>query len=273
MAQVLELFQPVEVPSEVLWHACSSPEGLSRWQADGCLRVSEQPEVLRLAWPAVEAEVDLQVESDRAQGRVTFSGQTSVTELVVSGTGVRLRYWAPELSVDYAGVKASWSLALAQLAHSVSCHAGRDRKAHWEVRSVGVEAGPLHDWLTHTALLQRWLIPRSTAGALKPVAVGRRGDAYSLRLRSDHALVGRVLVNSVGADFALTIASHDNAVLAFRSLPGPLPGRRTLALIWSTWGGRQPPALVMVELGGSLDRLVSELEVQGRPRAPGEPLH
>jgi hypothetical protein len=74
-----------------------------------------------------------------------------------------------------------------------------------------------------------------------------------------------VLVNTTGRDVLLSVANHDQATLALRTLPSPKSDQnRLLALAWSEWGLPSDISLkIWQEFDGCLDTLERLLRGQG----------
>lgn len=260
----LELYQDIAAPQSATWEACACAEGLGRWQADvahGEARIGGR---LRLAWPALGQEVELEVIEAVFGERLVYRAGDSVTEFGFGPGGVRLRHSGPDVALDRAGVEASWRLALAELAFSLECHPGRARRVRWALRALQVTPERAFSLFTEPDYLNQWLTRHATLGAAQ--------EPYAFTLRSGLTLSGRVLVAVPGRDVGLTVDSHAGALLKLRTLPAPPELGRWLCLSWARWGRElAEDALICAELERALDALTYEIE-RG-PRHSGITLH
>lgn len=197
------------------------------WQADEAQGEARKGGVLTLCWLAFGARLDLQVIELVPYERIVLGHGDSTVELSLGEGVVRLLHRGPEAGADADGLRSSWQLALAQLAHSVERHPGKKRHVQWLLRRMQCSAGTAHLCFTEQALLRRWLGQGSSLGEV--------GSAYQLLLDDGQRLSGRVLSNVSGRDVALSCEAYGDSVLGLRTFP--LQGdERIVALSWSEWG-------------------------------------
>lgn len=252
MSQTIELAQTIDAPLDLIWRSCAQPRGIVNWQSDeaeGDVRLGGR---LRLHWAALDSTVELEViafEPKRVLG--LRQGKTAV-EFHFQEREVTLVHHGLRSDDDVEGLRSSWRLALAQLAHYVERHPGRQRRVEWLIRHARVSPELFYLSLTEPQL-SRWLIQQGSIPA--------EGEPYELVLRNDLRLSGRVLANVPGRDVALSCREAGDAVLAFRTLPAPTaPGARFVAAVWSEWGPPRPSSDDIVEaLGDGLDELLGWL--------------
>lgn len=260
-AAAIELRQRVAAPLDQVWTACSSPRGLMNWQADQASGEARKGGRLTLSWNAFGARLDLDVIELVPYERIVLNHGESVVELSFDEELVTLRHSGPEAEFDAEGLRSSWQLALAQLAHSVERHPGRKRRVRWFVRRMRCTPEAAYLCFTDQHLLARWL--GSSPG------IGATGTPTQLDLPGGQRLSGSVLSRAEGRDVALRCESFDDAVLGMRTLPAePEPlardtagEQRLVALVWSEWGRpRRNAGELSTELAESLRRLSLLLE-------------
>lgn len=199
------------------------------WQADEAVGEARRGGTITLTWAAFGARIQLQVVELIPYESIVLRHGESVVEMRFQEELVTLRHRGPEADADAEGLRSSWKCALAQLAHSVERHPGRQRRIHWLVRSMQCSAEAAHLCFTEELLLRRWL---TESGQIEQTA-----ERYELTLKSGQKLQGRVLAFIPGRDIAVTCDSFADAVLTFRTLPSPTAmGERIVALAWSEWG-------------------------------------
>jgi uncharacterized protein YndB with AHSA1/START domain len=254
----IEVRQRVAAPLDQVWNACSSPRGLMNWQADQASGEARKGGRLTLSWDAFGARLELDVVELVPYERIVLNHGESVVELSFDEELVTLRHSGPEAEFDAEGLRSSWQLALAQLAHCVERHPGRKRRVRWFVRRMRCTPEAAYLCFTDARLLGRWLG--------QSLGIGATGAQTSLLLPSGQRLSGSVLQSVEGRDVALRCESFDDAVLGMRTLPAePEPvgpreqarsGQRLVALVWSEWGRpRRNTADLHGELGDALRRL------------------
>jgi uncharacterized protein YndB with AHSA1/START domain len=243
----IEVQQRVAAPLERIWKACSSAQGLMSWQADHATGEARQGGTLTLFWEAFGASLDLHVVDLVPYERIVLHHGESTVELSVDEELVILRHHGPEAALDATGLRSSWRVALAQLAHCVERHPGQNRRVRWFSKRVRCSPETAYLCFTAASMLQRWL--GQTAG------VGALGSETSLFLSNGQCLSGGVLANVEGRDVALSCESFDDSVLGLRTFPSE-DGGRLVALVWSEWRDprRDVPEL-FVELERALHRL------------------
>jgi uncharacterized protein YndB with AHSA1/START domain len=248
----IELSQRVAAPIDQLWRACASANGLMNWQAD---QVSGEPRLggkLTLSWLAFERSIELQVVEIVPYERIVLQHGPSVVELALSDELVTLRHHGPETAEDAEGLRSSWQQALAQLAHSVERHPGRQRRVRWLVRPMACSAEAAHLCFTEPLLLRRWL---TDLGGISTTAAD-----YSLLLKNGTQLSGRVLAAVLGRDVTVTCDAFGEAVLSLRTLPAP-EGGRWVAMALSEWGRpRSATSELCQEFGHAMSRLALMLD-------------
>lgn len=223
----IELWQPVEAPIDQVWLACSSARGLMNWQADEAQGEARKGGVLTLSWLAFGARLELQVLELVPYERIVLGHGDSTVQISLDEGRVHLLHSGPEARADADGLRSSWQLALAQLAHSLERHPGKKRTVQWLLRRMQCSAGAAHLCFTEATLLRRWL---GEGNSIDPP-----GSPYALRLDGGQRLRGRVLAHAPGRDVALSSELHGDAVLGLRTFPLP-DGERIVALSWSEWG-------------------------------------
>lgn len=248
----IEVWQSVGAPVEHVWLACSSARGLTNWQADEAEGEARKGGVLRLSWSAFGAQLELRVLELVPYERIVLGHGESTVELSLGNGTVKLCHRGPEAQADSAGLRSSWQLALAQLAHSVERHPGKQRRVQWLLRRTQGSAEAAHLCFTEESLLGRWLGKGQSLGAV--------GSDYEFQLDQGVRLRGRVLCNATGRDVALSCQAQGDAVLGLRTFPLSRRGR-IVALSFSEWGRPSASGSELYGLlGTALTRLVPLLE-------------
>jgi uncharacterized protein YndB with AHSA1/START domain len=252
MSYSIELRQPIEATAEALWKACILPHGIANWQADEAEGDARLGGTLRLHWSAFSSTVELTIVEWVPNQRVAFRQGETVVEFQFDNAGVTLIQRGLDANDDIEGLRSSWRLALAHLAHSVERHPGRERRVEWLVRQVRATPELVYLALTDPNLSQ-WL--RSHGG------ITAEGMKYSLTFPNGPTISGRVLTNVSGRDICLACEEAGDALLAFRTFPAPgAPGERIIAAVWSEWGPPRELADDIVEaIDASLEQLVAVL--------------
>lgn len=247
----LRLEQPISAAPDLIWRALSSPQGLARWQADEAAGEVSEGGLLRLTWEAFGANVELEVIACVPHQRLRLRHGTSEVEFTLSDHHVSFAQYGLEPGEDVDGLRSSWTVSLAQLAHSVERHPGRRRHVEWAVRVATAAPETLHLYFTEPELMRLWL--GDSDGPL------RRGENYQCTLHSGVQLTGKVLALVPGRDVALTSDDLGEGVIVLRSLPNPMePKLRIVAASVSQWGRPTRLASKLVEqLDAALGRLAN----------------
>lgn len=255
---VLQLQQPVGAAPEVIWKAFATPRGIARWQADEAEGETKEGGLLRLHWLAFGASVDLQVLECVPQRQLRLKRGNTEVVFTLQDKCVSLTQYGLEAGDDVEGLRSSWQVALAQLAHSVERHPGRRRHVDWIVRSTRTEPETLYSFFTDPTFLNLWL------GQCEVSLV--QGQRYQIALHSGLTIAGKVLSSVPGRDVALTCETMDDAVLVWRSLPHPGgTDERVIAMSLSQWGkASRAGARLTEQLDSALGRLTTVLDTQGR---------
>jgi uncharacterized protein YndB with AHSA1/START domain len=223
----VSISRTVRGSAESIWHALTS--GVAAWQADRAEGTIELGGHLLLAWPALGAEVDLDV-IDVEEGRrlVLATGATRVT-FEVGESSVRLTHSGLSPGDEVDGTRASWKVALGLLDHYLAHHQGQDRKNAWVVQRAATTPAAAHVYFSDEAALSTWL----TRGG----AVGAEGAPVTLDLAWGEQLTGTVLASEPGRDVAISWRQRGESALVFRTLPAPFSDtERLLVATWSCWG-------------------------------------
>lgn len=258
-ADAVEVRQRIDAPLDRIWRACSSPLGLMNWQADEASGEAKKGGTLTLSWAAFGARVELQVVECIPYERLVMRHGESIVDLRLERDAVTLRHEGPEAAGDAQGLCSSWQVALAQLAHSVERHPGRQRRVNWFLRSIRCEPETAHLCFTDGRLLERWLCE---PGMGEEASFGDPGSEYAMFLQNGQLVAGSVLTNYPGRDVALVCDSLGEGVLTLRTLPSPESfSHRLVALTWSEWGPpRSESRQLLTELRVSILRLVRLLD-------------
>jgi uncharacterized protein YndB with AHSA1/START domain len=251
MRDRLEVRQQIDAPRELIWRACASPEGLANWQADSAEGESRLGGKLRLRWAAFGAEIELEIVQWAPPRRVTFRQGGSLVDFHVDDRRLTVVQRDADGLDDAAGLQSSWQLALAQLAHWVQRHPGRQRSVQWLVDEMTTTPELVYLALTEPELRSRWLTePPDT-----PLA--DVGEEYRMQLAGGPELSGTVLAKIEGRDVGLSCREAGEATLMVRTLPSPTQSNsRLVALCWSEWGPpRESGRRVVRCLADALHRL------------------
>ncbi len=207
---------PVSAPRDELWYYISHAKGLACWQADQVQGSVQEGEFI-LRWPRLGIRMDLSVLHARHHETITFkTGQTKLS-LSLTEDGIHLVQDGLEEPDDLEGLRCSWRVSLALLAHAAERHPRCRRHVKWLFEPVPFEKEVIRYYYTEPRGIASWL------GAT-PTRL-REGHSYELAL--DHGkITGKVLVSHF--DVALTVDQLCSSVLVLRSLPAT-SGRRVAA--------------------------------------------
>lgn len=255
---VFELQQPIGAAPDVIWKAFATPRGLARWQADEAEGEAKEGGLLRLHWLAFGASVELQVLECVPHRKLRLKQGSTEVVFTLQDKCVSLTQYGSDPDEDVDGLRSSWQVALAQLAHSVERHPGRRRHVDWLLRTTRAKPETLHSFFTDPHFLSLWL-------GQTDVALGL-GQPYELVLHTGLQLTGRVLANNPGRDVALSCTNVDEAALVWRSLPHPENAdERVIAISVSQWGkATRSGARLTEQLDVALGRLTNVLSAQGQ---------
>jgi uncharacterized protein YndB with AHSA1/START domain len=247
----LRLSQAIAAAPDLIWKALSSSQGLARWQADDASGEVREGGLVRLSWGAFGATVELRVTECVPHQVVRFRHRQSEVEFSLNHHQVAFTQYGLEPGEDLEGLRSSWTVSLAQLAHSVERHPGRRRSVEWLVRLTATTPETLHLYFTQPELLRSWL-----GDADAPLV---SGETFSWRLHGGTHLTGRVLALVPGRDIALSCDNLGDGVIVLRSIPHPLDeAQRLVAISVSQWGRPARTGVRIIEqLEASLRRLAS----------------
>lgn len=247
----LRIEQPIAAAPDLIWRALSSPQGLARWQADEAAGDVSEGGLVRLSWDAFGANVELKVLACVPHQRLRLRHGHSEVEFTLAEHHVSFTQYGLEPGEDVDGLRSSWTVSLAQLAHSVERHPGRRRHVEWAVRLATAAPETLHLYFTEPQLLRLWL-----GDTPAPLVAGQ---SYQCSLHTGTQLSGKVLALVPGRDVALTCDSLGEGVVILRSIPNPLDAnQRIVAASVSQWGRPTRVASRLVEqLDAALGRLVN----------------
>jgi uncharacterized protein YndB with AHSA1/START domain len=245
----IEVRQRISAPLDLIWRACSSGRGISTWQADQAEGDVRLGGTLTLRWLAFGARVDLSVVDFIPYERLVLRHGTSEVELQFDDNLVTLRHRGLESSDDAEGLASSWRIALAQLAHCVERHPGRQRRVSWLVRTLRTSPESAYLGFTDPHLLTQWLLGSGS--------VPDEGEPFRMWLTSGQLLSGRVLAHVPGRDVVLRCENANESLLTLRTLPSPTSAsERIVALVWSEWGALRAESQRLVrDLDAAADRL------------------
>lgn len=240
---------------DVLWHACGTAEGLALWQADEVSGSVEAGETLNLSWPALSAQVPMRVVRVDAPREIVFASGPLTLQVEVAPGSVTLRQDGLSPGDQLEGMRSSWTLALALLAHGLREHPDRTRRASWFVRHTQASPEHVHTFVTDHAALGAWLTSPGSHGQ----GIGEVGAEVQLATLAGE-LSGRVLANSPGRDVGVSWRETRSA-LTVRTLPSPVqPGRRILAVVWHRWDQNDiDEAPIAAHLESAVQRLARAL--------------
>jgi uncharacterized protein YndB with AHSA1/START domain len=255
---VLELAQPIGAAPDVIWKAFATPRGIARWQADEAEGDAKEGGLLRLHWLAFGASVDLQVLECVPHRQLRLKRGNTEVVFTLHDKCVNLAQYGLDPGDDVEGLRSSWQVALAQLAHSVERHPGRRRHVDWVLRTTAAQPETLHSFFTDPIFLNLWL------GRCDETL--RQGQPYELELHSGLTISGKVLSSVAGRDLALSCQNLDDAVLVWRSLPHPASDtQRVVAISVSQWGKATRSGERLTEqLDAALGRLTTLLSARGQ---------
>lgn len=256
MACSIELTQRINAPTSLIWQACVEPRGLSNWQADEAEGQARAGGKLQLHWSAFDSTVELSIIDWQPERRVVLAQGDTQVEFRFDEQLLTLVQHGLGPDDDVEGLRSSWRIALAQLAHCVERHPNRQRRVEWLVRKAAATPELVYLALTDRRL-NKWLCQQGTIAA--------EGERYRMLLTGGQELVGQVLANVPGRDIALGCENVGDAVLVFRTFPSPgQPGERLIAAVWSEWGPPRELADDVIEsVDAALERLVNLLERVG----------
>jgi uncharacterized protein YndB with AHSA1/START domain len=254
----LTIHQPVSAGPAVVWKAIATPRGIARWQADEAEGDIKEGGLLRLHWLAFGASIDLQVLECVPHRQLRLKRGSTEVVFTLQDQGVVLTQYGLEPGDDLDGLRSSWQMALAQLAHSVERHPGRRRHVEWIVRTTQTQPEALHSFFTDPTFLNLWL------GQCSETLV--QGQRYELALHSGLTIAGKVLASVAGRDVALACETMDDSVLIWRSLPHPEnTAERVIAMSVSQWGKvSRAGARLIEQLDAAQGRLTAILASLGQ---------
>jgi len=257
MAGELRLVRPVSAPRADLWRACATTAGLEAWCADRVTGVVGPGGSLRLEWPMLGAELDLEVVDWAPERRIAFSDGDGRVALSLDDGGIALTHVGLGEARDLDGFRASWRLGLSLLAHGLERHAGASRRPVWFSRPVRTTARLAHLCLVEPAALASWFGAADTPFS--------EGDAYAVSVASGERITGRVLALSDGRDVLLSVREQNDSVLALRTFPSPRSeNERVVAFCWSRFGPEvASESRFQATLSGAFERFVSLLGRSG----------
>lgn len=254
---ILTIEQPVAAPPDVIWKALSSTQGLARWQADEASGEVREGGMVRLSWDAFGANVELDVVECIPHQKLRLRNRDAEVEFTLGHHSVHFAQYGLESGENVDGLRSSWTVSLAQLAHSVVRHPGRRRHVDWAVRLTKAAPETLHLYFTESQLLRLWM--GETLDSLRP------DEPYRWTLHSGTQLSGRVLAMVPGGDVALSCDTLGEGVIVLRSIPGPQnDGVRLIAASISQWGRPARAAARIVEqLDLAMGRLATASSTMG----------
>lgn len=249
----IRLTQAINAPVERIWNACATVDGLMAWQADEASGELVPGASVRLGWPALGVELELEVERVVAGERVVLAARTTTLELVVEPGKVTLIHGGVGRGDEREGVTSSWRLSLGLLAHYCERHHGKRRHVRWLAREASTSPATAHVFFTDEHALSTWL------GRGGPI--GMPGDEFSFELGAGDRMTGRVLANSPGRDVAISWEEDEGSALCLRTLPRPAaPTERLIVLSWSRWSTRPPERARLEWLDAAHHRLTQALD-------------
>jgi len=206
-----------------------------------------------LSWPALGVALELRVLEVLKQRRIVLAGGPWRMEVTLEPGAISLAHSGASEGPEAEGVRSSWRMSLALLAHHLERHRARRRKVFWITRRAAVAPEAAHVFFTDEQALASWLT-RSGGG------IGESGSRYALTLVSGQSMSGRVLAATPGHDVIVSWEEDESSALALRTLPSARsPHDRLLAIAWSRWSLDEPPQTVLSTLDGALGRLASIL--------------
>lgn len=248
MRPYIEIEQEIHASRDLIWQTCASADGITRWQADEAEGDARVGGTLTLRWTAFGASVRLNVVDVIPHERIVMESGDTRVEFHMTRTGVRLLHEGVGDKEEFEGLRSSWLIALAQLAHSVERHPGRERRVAWLVQEAQASSESAYLYFTEASCLKLWLCLDGE--------IPGTGENYRLTLKNRTVLHGKVLANVPGRDLALSVESHGQATLIMRTLPLPGDEGRLVSLVWSEWGLPTSRSQALVnELSHSLETL------------------
>lgn len=248
----VELTQRVHAPRDVIWSACATARGLEGWQADQVQGDVETGQSIVLGWPALGASLVLDVIRVEAPHRVVLRNGDAEVEISIGEGRVDLVHSGFADADDRAGLFASWTVALALLAHFCERHPNRARSVHWLIGPTSCSASAAHTFFTDAGALTSWLTRRGS--------LPKAGEPHALELASGATLSGRVLANVPGRDVAISWDEDEASALCLRTLPAASEDERLVALTWSRWTEALPPPERLEEIEAAHARLLRALD-------------
>ncbi len=252
--EALEIFQPVRASRDCVWLACSTPEGLSNWQADEVRGDVKVGSTLSFGWPTLGAALEVEVVEIVNRLAVGLrTGRTSLrVELAPGGVRLRINDYP---TFDTAAYEASWRLALGELAFYAEHHASARRRVHRRTATARCSAETAYLAFSEAPLRSLWL------------DAGERAQGQGEAPRWSAA---RIASDQPGHGLVLAPQLPDAPLLVMRTLPGPdTAGTRTLMLAWSEWDATTDSRAVERDLDSAIKRLVRWLE-SGNPAIEGQ---
>lgn len=251
--QSFQIVQPVRAATDLIWKACASARGLARWQADEVEGEVSPGGPLRLYWRAFGASVELSVIEVLPYQRLRLRNGSTEVAFELEEESVVLTQYGLDPDDDIEGLRSSWRVALAQMAHSVERHPGRQRHVEWAVSQVRVAPETLHLFLTDRELLRLWL------GQVEQDLT--EGVPYQMAVHDGPLLEGTVLACVPGRDLAISCTNLSDTAVVFRTLPSPLSAdERLVAVSVSQWGRSTRAGERLIErIGSALNRLTTVL--------------
>lgn len=246
MSALIELTQSIDCEPVELWRACTTAEGIERWQADEAKGTAVRAGTLSLSWPALNAQVDLRVSERVERSRITFESPHAEVTFVFDQNQVTLRHGGALAPDESAGVRSSWQISLSLLKHSLERHPRKERHVVWVVEPMPVSHETAHVFFTDPEALKSWLCTEATQ-------LGSSPCRYELTTSFGQRWLGQVLCNVPGRDVLIGLDNQDGDALALRTLPLSA-GRRLVALSYSSWT-REPTEALNTGLRSSLKRL------------------
>jgi uncharacterized protein YndB with AHSA1/START domain len=253
MSRRIQVSQCVAAPLERIWQACAHPAGIAAWQADEVQGRVAPGERLLLRWPALGASIQLGVAQLEPGRRLTLEAGGSRVDFILEPGRVTLTQEGLVSCAEAEGTASAWKLSLGLLAHYLEHHDGEARQVRWLVQHVRCSVAAIQPFFTDGAGLRAWL---TQAGQI---------EAENNPVRLDFAwgehLSGTVLARTTRCEVAISWPEQSQSALVLRSLPSPRSDReRLVAVAWSRWGSRLPPAPATAEgLTRALTRLASLL--------------
>jgi uncharacterized protein YndB with AHSA1/START domain len=254
MTEIL-LTQAIEAPLERVWQACSEVRGLTAWQADEASGEMVPGRRVELRWPALGVSLPLDVHEVLPERRIVLGAGRSRLTLALTPGEVTLSQDGVGEGDEAEGVRSSWRLSLALLAHYCERHAGARRAVRWLLRPARTSAATAHVFFTEPSALAGWL----GSGSLGPT-----GARFTLDLVWGERMTGRVLSSTPGRDVSFTWDEDDSSVICLRTLPRPFSEQeRWIVLSWSRWSASAPPRERLEALAAAHRRLVAILDAPG----------